>query len=140
MAKKACPKYPLPPADSQPDAYGRLVNRLLASPHYGEKWARQWLDLAHYADSNGYWNDEARPYAWVWRQWVIKALNCNMPFDQFTIDQIAGDLLPGATLEQRIATGFFRNTLTGDLVFSAAFFGIAYLVKAHAGEEASAAA
>src|SRR5437879_3864073 len=99
-------------ADERPDAYERLVDRLLASPHYGERWAREWLDLAHYADSNGYWDDEPRPYAWVWRQWVIDALNRNMPFNQFTIEQIAGDQLPNATLEQKIATGFLRNTLT----------------------------
>jgi hypothetical protein len=88
------------------------VDRLLDSPHYGEKWARQWLDLAHYADSDGYWDDLPRPYAWRWRQWVIEALNRNMPFDQFTIEQLAGDLLPNSTLDQKIATGFLRNTLT----------------------------
>ena len=98
--------------DSRPDAYERLVDRLLASPHYGEKWARQCLDLARYADSDGYARDLVRPYAWRWRDWVIEALNDNMPFDQFTIEQFAGDLLPNATLEQRIATGFNRNTLT----------------------------
>jgi Protein of unknown function (DUF1553)/Protein of unknown function (DUF1549) len=99
-------------ADSRRDAYEQVVDRLLASPHYGEKWARQWLDLAHYADSDGYEKDWVRPYAWRWRDWVIDALNNNMPFDQFTIEQIAGDLLPNATVEQKIATGFFRNTLT----------------------------
>jgi hypothetical protein len=99
-------------ADKKPNAYERLVDRLLDSPHYGEKWARQWLDLAHYADSDGYWDDLPRPYAWRWRQWVIDALNSNMRFDQFTIGQLAGDLLAGATLEQRIGTGFLRNTLT----------------------------
>src|SRR5207302_1860981 len=98
--------------DARPDAYGRVVDRLLASPRYGEKWARHWLDLAHYADSDGYWNDLPRPYAWRWRQWVVEALNRNLPFDQFTIEQLAGDLLPGATRDQRIATGFLRNTLS----------------------------
>ena len=98
--------------DKHPNAFEHLVDRLLASPHYGEKWARQWLDLAHYADSDGYEKDDIRPYAWKWRQWVIDALNRNMPFDQFTIEQIAGDLLPSATTQQKIATGFFRNTLT----------------------------
>jgi hypothetical protein len=96
----------------RPDAYERLVDRLLDSPHYGEKWARQWLDLARYADSDGYEKDNVRPYAWRYRQWVIEALNRNLPFDQFTIQQIAGDLLPKATLDQKIATGFHRNTLT----------------------------
>ena len=99
-------------ADQRPDAYERLVDRLLASTHYGEKWARQWLDLAHYADSDGYEKDFVRPYAWRWRDWVIQALNRNVPFDQFTLEQLAGDLLPNATAEQKIATGFFRNTLT----------------------------
>ena len=98
--------------DNRPDAYERLVDRLLASEHYGEKWARQWLDLARYADSDGYEKDYVRPHAWRWRHWVIGALNADMPYDQFTIEQIAGDLLPNATLEQRIATGFHRNTLT----------------------------
>jgi hypothetical protein len=92
--------------------YEALVDRLLASPHFGEKWARSWLDLARYADSDGYETDQLRPYAWRWRQWVIDALNRNLPYDQFTIQQIAGDLLPGATLEQKIATGFHRNTLS----------------------------
>ncbi|MDW8356044.1 MAG: PSD1 and planctomycete cytochrome C domain-containing protein [Bryobacterales bacterium] len=98
--------------DNRPDAYERLVDRLLASPHFGEKWARHWLDLAHYADSDGYEKDLPRPHAWRWRHWVIEALNRDMPFDQFTIEQIAGDLLPGATVEQKVATGFLRNTLT----------------------------
>ncbi len=99
-------------SDPRPDAYERLVDRLLDSPHYGEKWARQWLDLARYADSDGYEKDNVRPYAWRYRQWVIEALNRNLPFDQFTIQQLAGDLLPNATLDQKIATGFQRNTLT----------------------------
>jgi hypothetical protein len=99
-------------ADNRSDAYERLADRLLASPHYGEKWARPWLDLAHYADSDGYEKDNVRPHAWQWRQWVIEALNNNMPFDQFTIEQLAGDLLPTATLKEKIAMGFCRNTLT----------------------------
>ena len=89
-----------------------MVDRLLASPHYGEKWARYWLDLAHYADSDGYEKDLERPWAWRYRQWVINALNADMPFDEFTIEQIAGDELPNATVEQKVATGFFRQTLT----------------------------
>jgi hypothetical protein len=99
-------------ADTRPDAYERVVDRLLASPHYGEKWARQWLDLAHYADSDGYEKDQVRPFAWRYRNWVIKALNDDMRFDQFTLEQIAGDLLPHATTEQRVATGFHRTVLT----------------------------
>ena len=88
------------------------MDRLLASPHYGEKWARHWLDLARYADSDGYEKDLVRPYAWRYRHWVINALNQDMPFDQFTVEQIAGDLLPKPTVEQRVATGFHRNVLT----------------------------
>ena len=99
-------------ADKRPDAYDRLVDRLMDSPHYGEKFARPWLDLARYADSDGYEKDLSRPWAWRYRDWVINALNHNMPFDEFTVEQIAGDLLPHATTEQRIATGFHRNTLT----------------------------
>jgi len=98
--------------DDQPDAYDRVVDRLLASPHYGEKWARYWLDLARYGDSDGYERDPARPYAWRYRNWVIDALNRDMPYDRFTIEQIAGDLLPGATVDQKVATGFQRNTFT----------------------------
>jgi mono/diheme cytochrome c family protein len=95
--------------DSRPDAYERLVDRLLASPHYGERWARHWLDMARYADSNGYSIDAPRSI-WKYRDWVIDAFNRDLPFDQFTIEQIAGDMLPNATAEQRIATGFHRNT------------------------------
>jgi uncharacterized protein (DUF2132 family) len=93
-------------------ALEKLVDRLLASPHFGEKWARWWMDLAHYGDSDGYLTDQLRPVAWRWRQWVVEALNRNLPFDRFTIEQLAGDLLPGATTQQRIATGFLRNTLS----------------------------
>jgi hypothetical protein len=99
-------------ADRRADAYERLVDRLMDSPHYGEKWTRPWLDLARYADSDGYEKDLSRPWAWRYREWVIEALNHNMPFDEFTVEQIAGDLLPNATIGQRIATGFHRNTLT----------------------------
>jgi hypothetical protein len=96
--------------DSSPDAYEKLVDRLLASPHYGERWARHWLDLARYADTNGYEADHQRTM-WKFRDWVINAYNRDMPFDQFTIEQIAGDMLPNATESQKIATGFHRNTL-----------------------------
>jgi hypothetical protein len=99
-------------AEKSPGAYDRVVDRLLASPHYGEKWARHWLDLARYADSDGYEQDSVRRNAWRYRDWVINAFNRNMRFDEFTIEQIAGDLLPNATPEQRAATGFQRNTLT----------------------------
>ncbi|HYP14225.1 MAG TPA: DUF1549 domain-containing protein, partial [Bryobacteraceae bacterium] len=98
--------------DKRPDAYERVVNRLLASPHYGERWARHWLDLARYAESDGYEKDLVRPNAWRYRHWTINALNAGMPFDQFTVEQLAGDLLPNATVEQRVATGFHRNVLT----------------------------
>ena len=93
------------------EAYEKAVDRLLESPHYGEKWAMHWLDLARYADSDGYEKDLSRPHAWRYRHWVIDALNADMPFDRFSIEQIAGDLLPGATTEQKVATGFHRNTL-----------------------------
>ena len=99
--------------DGKDAAYQRLVDRLLASPHYGERWARPWLDLARYADSHGYEKDLPR-VMWKYRDWVIDALNRDMPFDQFTIEQIAGDMLPNATTEQRIATGFHRNTMTNE--------------------------
>jgi hypothetical protein len=95
-------------ADTAPDAYERLVDRLLASPAYGERMAWDWLDAARYADSNGYQGDQDRTM-WPWRDWVIGALNANLPFDQFTVEQIAGDLLPGAAREQKLATAFCRN-------------------------------
>jgi len=97
-------------ADNSPDAYERAVDRLLASQHYGERWARPWLDLARYADSNGYEKDNLR-VAWKFRDWVINALNQDLPFDQFTIEQVAGDMLPNAPVDQKIATGFHRNTM-----------------------------
>ena len=99
--------------DDSPDAYEKLVDRLLESPHYGERWARKWLDLARYADSNGYEKDRARSI-WPYRDWVIQAINADKPFDQFTIEQIAGDMLPNATNSQRIATGFHRNTMLNE--------------------------
>lgn len=95
-------------ADTRPDAYERVVDRLLASPRYGERMAWDWLDAARYADSNGYQGDQERTM-WPWRDWVVSALNANMPYDQFTVEQIAGDLLPNATLEQKLATAFNRN-------------------------------
>ncbi|MBI4661930.1 MAG: DUF1553 domain-containing protein [Verrucomicrobia bacterium] len=97
-------------ADESPDAWDKAVERLLSSPHYGEHWARMWLDLARYADSHGYEKDPGRQM-WLYRDWVIGALNQNMKFDQFTIEQIAGDLLPNATVQQKIASGFHRNTM-----------------------------
>jgi mono/diheme cytochrome c family protein len=97
--------------DQRPDAVERLIDRLLTSPHFGERWGRHWLDLARYADSDGYEKDRPRPFAWRYRDWVIAALNADMPYDQFTIEQLAGDLLPAATLAQRTASGFHRNTL-----------------------------
>lgn len=94
-------------------AYQELVSYLLDSPHYGEKWARTWLDLARYADTNGYEKDRERSI-WPYRDWVIHALNQDMPYDQFTVEQLAGDLLPNASLEQKIATGFHRNTMLNE--------------------------
>jgi len=100
-------------ADTAPGAYERMVDRLLASPRYGERWGRHWLDIARYADSNGYTIDGGRSI-WKYRDWVIDALNRDLPFDRFTIEQLAGDLLPGSTLDQQIATGFHRNTLVNE--------------------------
>jgi hypothetical protein len=98
--------------DSHPEAYARLLDRLLADPAYGERWARVWLDLARYADSAGYGSDPLRPIMFRYRDWVIDAFNSNLPFDEFTIAQLAGDLLPNPALEQRMATAFHRNTMT----------------------------
>ena len=95
-------------ADASPEAYEKVVDRLLASPRFGERMAAEWLDAARYADTNGYQSDGER-FMWRWRDWVIDAYNRNMPFDQFTIEQLAGDMLPNATLDQKIATGFNRN-------------------------------
>jgi hypothetical protein len=97
-------------ADDSLDAYDKLVNRLLASPHYGEKWGRHWLDIARYADTNGYEKDNPRTI-WPYRDWVIDAINRDVTYDQFVIQQIAGDMLPNASIEDRIATGFHRNTM-----------------------------
>ncbi len=108
----------IPPSPEQVDgflanpteaAYQAKVEELLASPRYGEHWARHWLDLARYADSNGYQHDDPRQI-WPYRDWVIRAFNADMPFDEFTTAQLAGDLLPEPSLEQLIATGFHRNT------------------------------
>jgi hypothetical protein len=103
-------------ADEGEGAYERQVRRLLASPHFGERWARPWLDLARYADSSGYGSDPLRPYLWPWRDWVIDAFNRNLPFDRFTVLQLAGDLLPAedeaTRIEQTLATAFHRNTMT----------------------------
>lgn len=96
-------------ADESPEAWEKVVDRLLASPAYGERMAQQWLDFARYADSNGFQVDSSRQM-WAWRDWVITAFNQNQPFDQFTIDQLAGDMLPNPTQDQIIATGFNRNT------------------------------
>ncbi|MCA9178936.1 MAG: PSD1 domain-containing protein [Planctomycetales bacterium] len=105
-------------ADTSPNAYERVVDRLLESPQYGEHMARHWLDAARYADTNGYQYDLERDQ-WVWRDWVIHAFNSNMPYDQFTVEQLAGDLLPDATPLQRLATGFHRNhpiTIEGGVI------------------------
>ncbi|MEW4568826.1 PSD1 and planctomycete cytochrome C domain-containing protein [Tautonia sp. JC769] len=99
--------------DPSPEAYENLVDRLLASPHYGERWGRRWLDLARYADTNGYEKDRERSI-WPYRDWVIDALNDDLPFDQFTIEQLAGDLLPDPSIDQRVATGFHRNTMINE--------------------------
>ena len=100
-------------ADASTDAYEGVVDRLLASPHYGERWARPWLDLARYADTNGHEKDNRRAI-WKYRDWVIDALNRDMPFDKFTVEQIAGDMLPNATIDQKIASGFHRNAMTNE--------------------------
>ena len=100
-------------ADDDPLAYRKLVDRLLASPDYAERFARPWLDLARYSDTNGYEKDRPRTI-WPYRDWVINAIAADMPFDQFSIEQLAGDMLPGATAAQRIATGFHRNTMLNE--------------------------
>jgi len=98
--------------NQSPDAYSELVEELLSSPHFGERWGRHWLDMARYADSDGYEKDRPRPNAWRYRDWVIEAINEDLPYDQFTVEQLAGDLLPKATPKQRLATAFHRQTLT----------------------------
>ncbi len=99
--------------DSSPNAYEKVVDRLLASPHFGERLALPWLDLARYGDTSGYHNDSLRDM-WLWREGVIKAFNANQPFDQFTVEQLAGDMLPNASVAQQIASGFHRNVMTSD--------------------------
>jgi uncharacterized protein DUF1553/uncharacterized protein DUF1549/cytochrome c len=99
--------------DKSPQAFEKVVDRLLASPQYGERWARKWLDLARYADTNGYEKDRQRSI-WPFRDWAIRAINDDMPFDQFTVEQLAGDMLPNATDSQRVATGFHRNTMLNE--------------------------
>ena len=97
-------------ADAAPDAYERLVERLLESPHYGERWGRHWLDAARYADSDGFEKDKSRN-VWFYRDYVIRAFNEDLPYDRFIIEQLAGDLLPDATQDQVVATGFLRNSM-----------------------------
>ena len=99
--------------DDSPTAFERAVDRLLTSQHFGERLALPWLDLARYGDTSGYHNDSLRDM-WLWREWVINAFNKNMPFNQFTIEQLAGDLLPEATTDQKVASGFHRNVMTSD--------------------------
>ncbi|RFC43377.1 MAG: Protein of unknown function DUF1553/DUF1549/Planctomycete cytochrome C [Verrucomicrobia bacterium] len=98
--------------DTSPHAYESLIDRVLASPHFGERWGRHWLDQARYADSDGYEKDSPRPDAWRYRDWVIEAINSDLPIDRFTIEQLAGDLLPAPSPEQVLATAFHRQTLT----------------------------
>ena len=98
--------------DADPKAFEKLVDKFLADPAYGERWARMWMDQARYADSRGYGSDPLRPNIWRYRDWIIDAFNANKPYDQFTTEQIAGDLLPNATLDQKVATAFHRNTMT----------------------------
>jgi len=100
-------------ADTSPRAYEAVVDRLLASPHFGERMAVPWLDLARYADTAGYHNDSLREM-WLWRDWVVQSFNDNKPFDRFTVEQLAGDLLPNATRAQKLASGFMRNVMTSD--------------------------
>jgi hypothetical protein len=99
-------------SDQSPNAFASLVDRTLASPHFGERWGRHWLDQARYADSDGYEKDSPRPDAWRYRDWVIEAINRDMPLDRFTVEQLAGDLLPDPTPDQLLATAFHRQTLT----------------------------
>ncbi len=100
-------------ADTSEQAYEKVVDRLLANPHYGERWGRHWLDAARYADSDGFEKDKSRQ-VWFYRDWVINALNRDLPYDQFIIEQLAGDLLPNATQDQKVATGFLRNSMLNE--------------------------
>jgi Protein of unknown function (DUF1549)/Protein of unknown function (DUF1553)/Planctomycete cytochrome C len=99
--------------DKSPDAYEKVVDRLLASPHYGERWGRQWLDAARYADSDGYEKDKPR-FVWSYRDWVVNALNRDLPYNRFLVEQLAGDLLPNATQDQIVATGYLRNSMINE--------------------------
>src|SRR6202030_3974112 len=99
--------------DHSKNAYDKQVDRLLHSPHYGERWGRQWLDAARYADSDGYEKDKSRQ-VWFYRDWVINALNRDLPYNQFIVEQLAGDLLPNATQDQIVATGFLRNSMINE--------------------------
>ncbi|MCB1077671.1 MAG: DUF1549 domain-containing protein, partial [Verrucomicrobiae bacterium] len=101
-------------SDESPDAWERVVDRLLASPHYGERWGRHWLDLARYADSSGFHNDLDRPYAWKYRDYVIRSFNDDKPYARFVAEQLAGDEVEGAGEESLIATGFCRNGPSND--------------------------
>ncbi|MGD9723891.1 MAG: PSD1 and planctomycete cytochrome C domain-containing protein [Pirellulales bacterium] len=100
-------------ADTSPQAFDKQIERLLASPHYGERWGRHWLDAARYADSDGFEKDKSRN-VWMYRDWVVAALNRDLPYDQFVIEQLAGDQLPGATQDQIVATGFLRNSMLNE--------------------------
>ena len=100
-------------ADRSPDAYSKVVERLLRSPHYGERWGRHWLDAARYADSDGFEKDKAR-FVWFYRDWVINAFNRDLPYDRFVVEQIAGDLLPDANQDATVATGFLRNSMVNE--------------------------
>ncbi|MGE3313354.1 MAG: DUF1549 and DUF1553 domain-containing protein, partial [Limisphaerales bacterium] len=100
-------------ADDAPGAYERVVERLLASPHYGERWGRHWLDAARYADSDGFEKDKPR-FIWMYRDWVVSALNRDLPYDRFIVEQVAGDLLPDAGQDERVATGFLRNAMLNE--------------------------
>jgi hypothetical protein len=100
-------------ADTAPGAYERVVDRLLASPHYGERWGRHWLDAARYADSDGFEKDKPR-FIWMFRDWVVGALNRDLPYDRFIVDQIAGDLIPGGGQDEQVATGFLRNAMLNE--------------------------
>src|SRR4029077_13952785 len=99
--------------DPSPDAYPKLVEHLLARPHYGERWGRQWLDAARYADSDGYEKDKSRQ-VWFYRDWVVNARNRDLPYNQFIVEKLAGDLLPNATQDQIVATGFLRNSMINE--------------------------
>src|SRR5207249_2504891 len=101
-------------ADDSPEAYEKVVDRLLASPHYGERWGRHWLDLVRYAETNGYEFDGPKPFAWRYRDYVIKSFNDDKPFDEFVKEQLAGDELPGYHPDAVIATGYYRLGLWDD--------------------------